>query len=90
MQRNRTALYFLLLLSGIALFFCYLLVAPFLKPVFFAIVLAIIFHPVYARIHRRIRNRNAAALLSTAALVLIVVVSSALLGRAIFSGLQEM
>ena len=90
MHGNRNALYFLLLLGGIALFFCYRLVAPFLKPVFFAIVLAIIFQPVYARIRRRIRNRNAAALLSTAALVLIVVVASALLGRAIFSGLQEM
>ena len=72
MHGNRNALYFLLLLGGIALFFCYRLVAPFLKPVFFAIVLAIIFQPVYARIRRRIRNRNAAALPATRATSLIV------------------
>lgn len=89
MTKERTTLVFLLLLVGIALYFCYLLVAPFLKPIIFSIVLAIIFYPVYTRIHRFIRNRNLSAALSTTVVILLVTLVSVFLGRAIISGLQD-
>jgi predicted PurR-regulated permease PerM len=89
MTKERTTLAFLAILIGIALYFCYLLVAPFLKPIIFSIVLAIIFYPVYARIHRLIQNRNSSALLSTTVVVLCITLVSAFLGRAIVSGLRD-
>jgi len=89
MTKERTTLVFLSILIGIALYFCYLLVAPFLKPIVFSIVLAIICYPVYARIHRTIRNRNLCAGLSTTVVILLIMLVSAFLGRAIVSGLRD-
>lgn len=80
---------FLAALTAIALFFCYLLVAPFLKPIVFAAILAIIFHPVQVLTHRCIRNRNAAAALSTTLVILFITLASVFLGRAILSGLRD-
>jgi predicted PurR-regulated permease PerM len=65
-QRRRATIIFLVTLSAVTLWFCYLITRPFLKPVFFAVVLAIVFHPLHARLHKFVRNANAAALLSTA------------------------
>jgi predicted PurR-regulated permease PerM len=65
------------------------LVAPFLKPVVFAAILAIIFHPVEATMRRWTRNKNAAALLSTTVVILFITLSSVFLGRAILSGLTD-
>src|SRR5574341_1255148 len=64
-QKRRATIIFLVALGAVTLWFCYLIARPFLKPVFFAMVLAIIFHPLHARLHKSIRNANAAALLST-------------------------
>ncbi len=74
MDRKRArATFFLLALTTIALYFCYLIARPFLSPIFLAVMIAIVFHPVHARINVRIRSRNMAALISTS-LVLFVVV----------------
>src|SRR5512133_187327 len=74
MERKQvTTTYFLLALAAIALYFCYLIARPFLSPIFLAVMIAIVFHPVHARINVRIRSRNMAALISTS-LVLFVVV----------------
>ena len=61
MTKSRATLPFLMAIMAIALYFCYLLVAPFLKPIIFSAILAIIFYPVQARIHRVIRNRHVSA-----------------------------
>src|SRR5579872_2993921 len=89
MTKSRATLPFLMALTAIALYFCYLLVAPFLKPIIFSSILAIIFYPVQARIHRVIRNRHISALLSTAVVILLIILLSFFLGRAIVSGLGE-
>jgi predicted PurR-regulated permease PerM len=52
--RSRAGVVFLLGLTGLALYLCYLLVAPFLKPILFAFILAIVF-PVQAKI-RSVRS----------------------------------
>jgi hypothetical protein len=41
--KNRAALVFLLGLITVALFFCYILIAPFLRPIIFFAVFAILF-----------------------------------------------
>jgi predicted PurR-regulated permease PerM len=87
--RNRATLVFLLGLTMAAVYFCYLLVAPFLKPVIFSIVLAVLFYPVHAHIHRWIRNRNIAAVFSTTMVILLIASLSFFLGRALVSGLHD-
>jgi predicted PurR-regulated permease PerM len=66
---------FLLVLAAIALYFCFLIIRPFLRPIFLALMLAIVFYPVHERVQKRFRSRpNAAALLSTVFVVLAFVV----------------
>ena len=89
MTKSRATLTFLTALTAIALYFCYLLVVPFLKPIIFSSILTIIFYPVQVRIHRVIRNRHISALLSTAVVILLITLLSFFLGRAIVSGLGE-
>jgi predicted PurR-regulated permease PerM len=64
-RKQATTAAFLLVLAAIALYFCYLITKPFLSPIFLALMLTIVFHPVHIRIRARLRNRNTAALLST-------------------------
>ena len=71
---------FLLALSAIALYFCYVIARPFLSPTFLAVMIAIVFHPVHARIQAHIHGRNAAALISTILVLLALVVPSVGLG----------
>ena len=89
MTKNRATLVFLIALTAIALYLCYLLVAPFLKPILFSLILAIIFYPAHARIHQHVRNRNISALLSTTLVILLILLISIFLGRAIVSGLRD-
>jgi predicted PurR-regulated permease PerM len=89
MTRNRAALVFLLGLTIVALYLCYLLIAPFYKPVIFSIVLAVLFYPMHAYIGRWIQNRNIAAVLSTTLVILLITSLSLFLGQALVSGLRD-
>jgi predicted PurR-regulated permease PerM len=89
MTRNRATLVFLLGLTIAALYFCYLLIAPFFKPVIFSVVLAVLFYPIHAHIGRWIRNRNIAAVLSTSLVILLITSLSLFLGQALLSGLHD-
>ena len=71
---------FLLVLAAIALYFCFLIIRLFLGPIFLAVMLAIVFHPVHIRIQARIRKPNAAAVLSTVLVILVFVVPAVGLG----------
>jgi predicted PurR-regulated permease PerM len=55
----------------------------------FSILLAVLSYPLHSRIQRRVRNRNVSALLSTCFVVLFIVLSMALLGRTLASGLRD-
>jgi len=81
---------FLLALTAIALYFCYLLLVPFFRAIIISAVLAIVFYPAHAFIRRRIRNANVAALLSTTLIILVLGLSSLLLTSAVVSGLRDM
>jgi predicted PurR-regulated permease PerM len=71
---------FLLALATLALYFCYVIARPFLTPVFLAVVIAIVFHPIQVRVQSRFRGRNAAALISTTLVVIVLVVPAIGLG----------
>jgi predicted PurR-regulated permease PerM len=87
--KNRAGLVFLLCLTVVALCFCYVLIAPFLKSIVLSAVLAILFYPLHSRIVRRIRNRNVSSLLSTCLVVLFIALSAVFLGRALATGLRD-
>ena len=71
MERKQVATaLFLLVLAAIALYFCFLIIRPFLSPIFLAVMLAILFYPIHTCIQARIRKPNAAALLSTVLVIL--------------------
>ncbi len=89
MMRGRVTIAFLMVLAGIALCLCYALIAPFLKPIVFSAVLAIIFYRSYVYISRWIRNRNIAAALATAGVLLVIASTSIFLGRALVAGLHD-
>jgi len=71
---------FLLALATLALYFCYVIARPFLTPVFLAVVIAIVFHPIQVRVQSRFRGRNAAALISTTLVVIVLGVPAIGLG----------
>jgi predicted PurR-regulated permease PerM len=86
---NRVTFIFLAVLTAVALYFCYLLVAPFQKPIAFSIILAIAFYPVQAWNCGWIRNRTVAALISTIFVILVITLGTVFLGGAIVSGLSD-
>ena len=75
-----TSTLFLLALAALAFYFCYLIARPFLTPIFLAVMIGIVFHPIHVRVQARIRSRNAAALISTILVLIVVVVPTVGLG----------
>src|SRR5689334_6161547 len=74
MVRKRVTVIFLLALTAVALYFCYLIFSPFLKPLLTAIVIAVVFFPVHAKIQRYLHNPSLAALATTIVVLLLIVV----------------
>lgn len=89
MTKNRATLVFLIGLTAVSLCLCYVLISPFLKPIVFSAVLAVLFFPLHSQIHRLIRKRNVAAMLSTVIVILLITLSVLFLGRAIATGLRD-
>jgi predicted PurR-regulated permease PerM len=77
---RRWTLAFLLVVSAVALYLCWIMARPFTKPFLFAAVLAIIFYPLHARIQTKVRGPNTAALLSTLVVLLVVMIPTVGLG----------
>lgn len=83
MMKKRVTLIFLLALTSCALYLCYLLFKPFLSPLLSALVIAIVFFPVHARMQRLISSPSFAALLSTLLVMLIIIIPAVLILLAI-------
>lgn len=79
-RKQATTTVFLLALAAVALYFCYIIAKPFLSPIFLAVMIAIVFHPVHARVQARVHRRNTAALISTILVLLVLVVPTIGLG----------
>jgi predicted PurR-regulated permease PerM len=74
MPKNRINSIVLISLMAAAVFLCFMIIRPFLKPTAFAGVLVILFYPLHSRILKRLPYPNLAALLSTLLVVLLIVV----------------
>jgi len=62
MSSKQATTWFLVAVGVIAIYLCYRIAEPFLSPIFIAVVVAVVFFPLHARIAVRVRRPNAAAL----------------------------
>ncbi|HYM00439.1 MAG TPA: AI-2E family transporter [Blastocatellia bacterium] len=90
MATKRTTIIFLLLVTGTAVYFCFVLARPFLDAIAWAMVIAVLFFPVHNAAHKTIRNPNAAAMLSVALVLLTFIIPAVLLGRAMAGELKTL
>jgi predicted PurR-regulated permease PerM len=79
-KRPSASTLFLLALAALAVYFCYLIASPFRAPIFLAVMIAVVFHPVHVRIQQHIKGVNAAALISTILVVIVVIIPATGLG----------
>ena len=94
--RKQAAIICLLGLAAVALYLCYLISKPFLGPVLIAVMLAIVFHPLHARMQVFFQRPSVAAALSTTLVLLVVTIPIVILGisvsgelRAVVQSLRE-
>src|SRR5262245_30779187 len=80
MQRKQATLVFLLALSGAALVLCYIIAQPFIEPFFVAVMIAIVLHPIHARVQARLHRPNFAALISTILVLALLIIPTIVLG----------
>ncbi len=90
MVKKRVTLIFLIALSIFVLCLSFIIFRPFLKPVFAAIVIAIVFYPVHERMIRLIRNPSLAAFLSVLLVTLIIIIPAIFLCVAIYQELAHL
>jgi predicted PurR-regulated permease PerM len=74
----------LVAVTAIALYLCYRLVQPFLPAIAWALALAVIAFPFHRHVARRLRHPNVAAVLSVAAVALLVIGPIALISQQLF------
>jgi predicted PurR-regulated permease PerM len=86
--RKQAAVICLLGLAAVALYLCYLIAKPFLGPVLIAVMLAIVFYPLHAKIQLFLRRPGAAAALSTTLVLLIVTIPIVVLGISVSGELR--
>jgi predicted PurR-regulated permease PerM len=89
MTKNLASLTFIVLLTALSLYFCFILLIPFLKPIFFAGVLAILFYPLHVHLRRKVHSSDLAAGLSTSVVILLISTISVFLVRALLLGLSD-
>ena len=89
MITKQATTWFLVAVAAIALYLCYRIAEPFLNPIFAAIVLAIVFYPLHARIEWSVARPNLAAAISTIVVMIVVAIPAVLLGVAVTNELNE-
>lgn len=70
---------FLGLLTLVTILFLYI-IKPFAYPIFWAAILAVLFYPLYKKINDKIKHPNLSALISLAAVTIIIIVPLSILG----------
>ncbi|HEV2424110.1 MAG TPA: AI-2E family transporter [Terriglobia bacterium] len=87
--RNRFTLVFLALASFLMLVLCYIMARSFLAAILFAVVMAVAFYPVHARIWTRIRGPNKAAFVSTLVVLTVVVLPVVALAHVVTGEIRD-
>ncbi|MEZ5398504.1 MAG: AI-2E family transporter [Bryobacteraceae bacterium] len=86
---NQRATWVLLALTAGALYLCYLLAAPFLTAIAAATILAVAFFPFHRAIEARLARPGPAAMLSTVAVLLMVLVPAVAIGATAVRELRD-
>src|SRR5262245_26915105 len=74
MERKNMATLLIAGATAVALYVCYLLFRPYLTPILFASVIAIVFYPLHRSVQRKFRNTSVGAIISTLVTLLLTVV----------------
>jgi predicted PurR-regulated permease PerM len=80
MKREQLTTVLLLAATAAMAYVCYLMVSPFLMPIFGAGILVILFQPLHARISIVVRSPGLSALLSTLVVVILIILPLMLVG----------
>jgi predicted PurR-regulated permease PerM len=88
--KKRITVIFLLSMTAVSLYLCYILFSPFLKPLLSATVIAIVFFPVHEKIQRFVRNPSLAAFASSVSVALLIVVPAVAIILAIKEEVAEL
>jgi len=88
-ERRRLNVLVLLVLSGGAAFLLGRMLWPFVTAIISALVLAVLAYPAHDRLRERVRHEPTAAFLSTAILLILVVLPLAALSVALFNSIQS-
>jgi predicted PurR-regulated permease PerM len=78
--RRQAAVVCLLAVAAVALYLCYLIAKPFLAPLIIAVMFSIVFHPMHLKTQRYFHNPNAAAIIATTLVLLLVAIPLVVLG----------
>ena len=89
-DRGNVTTIFLLVLTLASLYLCYLLFKPYAGPILFALVIAIVFHPLHRYSQKKFRNRSAAALVSMLAAIVFTAAPLLYLGLALSHELGDL
>jgi predicted PurR-regulated permease PerM len=80
MKREPIFLIIIFLLTGLSFFLFYRIISPFLGPIVWAILLSIVFYPLFQRLQRLLKKREAfSAMIMTLLVIVVIVLPSAFL-----------
>jgi len=80
MKKEHIFLIFILSLTFLSFYFLYRILSPFLESIFWAILLAIVFYPLFQKVHRLLKKREfLSAMTMTLFVILVIILPSTLL-----------
>lgn len=86
---KNTSILFSVILGGITLLFLYLL-KPFFFPIFWAAVIAGIFHPLYRRINRRMKSPTLSTLIIFLVIAVLILLPAGIVGKLVFNESRQL
>ena len=89
LPRERALAMVLVGATVIAVYLCWLLVAPFLSAIAWAVALALVSYPVYDWLRTRVHSENLAALISVTLVAVVLVAPTALLAHQLYIQVPE-
>src|ERR1700686_5108678 len=84
MDVKNTNILFSIILGGATLLFLYLL-KPFFFPIFWAAVIAGIFHPLYRRIYRRMNSPTLSTMIVFLVIAVLILLPAGIVGKLVFN-----
>ncbi len=87
-MRERIFLYFLLGLTGFFVCLALIMLLPFLKPILWALIFALVAYPLHLKLSKKIRNTPSALLLTLLVFLLVVIPFSMVLAIAIRQSIE--